>query len=120
MSRPPAPAGVRILAALDNAAQLLKHDLTITCADGRHGPDDPHTHGEAYDVRTSDLLVDQVVDLCDELEHSLGPAFTVLYEIPPNVAYPAELGEWVYFDIYADAPHLHVQRKKDTVFPPLP
>jgi len=52
-----APAGFRILAALEHVAQHINHDLTITSGtDGVHsGPNDPHYRGEAYDVRTSDL-----------------------------------------------------------------
>ena len=49
-----APAGHRLLAALDNACVQLGFDLTITSAcDGAHsGPNDPHHTGEAYDVRS--------------------------------------------------------------------
>src|SRR6266568_9531704 len=52
-----APAGFRILAALDWVAQTLGHDITITSGtDGAHsGPDDPHHLGCAYDGRTHDL-----------------------------------------------------------------
>jgi hypothetical protein len=49
-----APAGFRLLAAIDKAARVLSVELTITSAcDGEHsGPNDPHHRGEAYDVRT--------------------------------------------------------------------
>lgn len=52
-----APAGFRILSALEAAAQTIGHDLTITSAcDGAHsGPQDPHHLGCAYDVRIHDL-----------------------------------------------------------------
>lgn len=51
------PAGFRILAAVQQAAQECYHDLTITSAcDGDHsGPDDPHHLGSAYDIRSHDL-----------------------------------------------------------------
>lgn len=52
----PSPAGARILAALDYTAQFRNRDVTVTSgSDGDHsGPDDPHHHGNAYDVRTHD------------------------------------------------------------------
>lgn len=58
-----APAGFRLLAALDNAALSLGHDLTITSGtDGEHsGSDDPHHSGNAYDVRSQDVPDKQAV-----------------------------------------------------------
>src|SRR6266852_6869978 len=57
-----APGGFEILAALDYTAGVIKHDITITSGtDGEHsGPDDPHHRGEAYDVRSHDLLDKQL------------------------------------------------------------
>ena len=55
----PAPAGFRLLAAIDRASRLVRVDLTLTCGTDSHGPDDPHTRGEAYDVRTRDLTASQ-------------------------------------------------------------
>jgi hypothetical protein len=51
------PAGFHMLAALEQVAARISHDVTITSAcDGEHsGLDDPHHRGEAYDVRTHDL-----------------------------------------------------------------
>jgi hypothetical protein len=52
-----APAGFRLLGAIELAARRAGVDLTITSAcDGAHsGPDDPHHRGEAYDIRSHDL-----------------------------------------------------------------
>lgn len=50
-----APAGVRILGALERCAQVLQRELVITCGSDSHGPDDPHSKGEAFDVRSHDL-----------------------------------------------------------------
>lgn len=52
-----APAGFQILTAINRAAVIIGHDITVTSAcDGEHsGPDDPHHRGEAYDFRTHDL-----------------------------------------------------------------
>lgn len=51
------PAGFTIIAALDDVAAVIDHDIEITSAcDGEHsGPDDPHLHGSAYDIRTHGL-----------------------------------------------------------------
>jgi hypothetical protein len=53
-----APAGYRILEALRLASRTMGRDLTITSGtDGAHsGATDPHKTGEAFDVRSHDLL----------------------------------------------------------------
>jgi hypothetical protein len=45
-----APAGFRILAALDRATLACGVDLTITSGTDSHGFNDPHSAGAAYDV----------------------------------------------------------------------
>lgn len=52
-----APAGFRLLGAIELAARRAGVNLVITSAcDGEHsGPDDPHHRGEAYDIRSHDL-----------------------------------------------------------------
>lgn len=52
-----APAGFRLLGAIERAARQLGRDVTITSGDdGTHsGPTDPHHRGAAYDVRAHDL-----------------------------------------------------------------
>ena len=49
-----APAGFRLLAALDTASRCLQCELVITSGTDRlhSGPDDPHKLGCAYDVRS--------------------------------------------------------------------
>lgn len=61
-----APAGFRILSAIDQVSQALSVDLVITSGtDGEHsGPNDPHHRGEAYDVRCQGFsaeLKDQIL-----------------------------------------------------------
>src|SRR5258708_14239914 len=61
-----APAGFRILAAIDQTAAALGHDLEITSAcDGIHSgtPEEPHHSGEAYDIRTHDFPSEQFKEL---------------------------------------------------------
>ena len=96
-----APAGFHILAAIDNAAAFIAHDLTITSAcDGEHsGPDDPHHRGEAYDVRTHDLPDKQL-------------ALQAIIN---------RLGELKFFafieDPETDNEHIHVQIRKGIMYP---
>jgi hypothetical protein len=56
-------AGFQILLALKQTSKTLGIDLTITSAcEGEHsGPNDPHKLGEAYDVRSHDLVEKQLV-----------------------------------------------------------
>lgn len=52
-----APAGFALLGALDNASE--PDDLVITCGSEGHPPDDPHTLGKAYDVRSHTFTDEQ-------------------------------------------------------------
>jgi hypothetical protein len=98
-----APAGFRILAAIDRAACTLGFDLTVTSAcDGAHsGPNDPHHRGEAYDVRSHDL----------SLEHKLQVLSAIM----------ATLGGERFFGFIEDCDteneHFHFQVKKGTAYP---
>ena len=99
-----APAGFRILSAIDQCAAALNINLVITSAcDGEHsGPADPHHTGEAYDVRTHDFPNDALKkQVLDSIMWKLG---------------------WDQFYGFLEAPgtsneHIHVQRKKGTVYP---
>jgi len=96
-----APGGIALLSALDLTAKEIKHDLTVTAAlDGNHsGPDDPHLHGNALDVRTHDL--DNPQHAVETLIVQLGPLFYAFLEDPDT-----------------DNEHIHCQVRKGTVYPP--
>lgn len=111
-----APGGFRILAALDHATQVIAHDLVITAGTDHH-TEGRHVTGEAYDVRVRDFDVPTVVRLKQVLQSSLGTRFTVLYECPLPPSDPTLLAI-AFINKDASAPHLHVQVKKDTVYPP--
>lgn len=114
-----APAGARILSAIAEAAAVVGVDLTITNGTEGHGPTDPHTTGEAIDVRTAGLPTDVLVGLVLEVQQRLGTAFTVLYEVPSPSAVPdPRLLTVYYLNPGASASHLHIQRKKGTVYSP--
>ena len=96
-----APAGVAILAAIWRASQELGFDLTITSAcDGAHsGPDDPHHHGEAYDVRSHD---------CPDKDE----AFACIMKSLPETQFFG----WLE-DKGLSNEHFHFQIRKGTVYP---
>jgi hypothetical protein len=119
-------AGFRILAALDGLCRHLGKDIWITSGtDGNRLPTDPHKTGEAidfsiigrFDTPMDDFTTEDILESKRFLEDYLGPAFTVLYEAP---SYPVDprLRAIVYLNAKASAPHFHVQRKRNTVFPP--
>lgn len=114
-----APAGFRILAALDRACKVIGCDLVITCGTEAHDEDDPHTLGEAYDVRVRTLPAPVLIRLYYWLTAELGPLFTVLYEVP-QVDPKDPLALIAYPNPGASSAHLHIQRKKGTVYPPEP
>src|SRR6266403_2404229 len=97
-----APGGFAILAALDNAAGNIGHDVTITSAcDGAHsGPNDPHHRGEAYDVRTHDVPDKEA--LLSWIKGSLHEDYFFA---------------WIE-DAGGDNQHIHVQVRKGTIYPP--
>ena len=98
-----APAGFRILSAIDQASKKLALDLVITSGtDGEHsGPSDPHHLGEAYDLRTQSLTPEQKTQVLDYIMGVLG---------------------WTSFYGFLESPdtsneHIHIQRKKGTTYP---
>lgn len=97
-----APAGFRILSAIDQCAAKLDCDLVITSGtDGLHsGPLDPHHTGEAYDVRSHDFSQEQKDLILAQINTMLGDRFYGFLEAPGQ-----------------DNEHFHWQRAKNTVYP---
>lgn len=114
-----APAGFRILSALDQAAQACRVDLMITSGTDSHTAPDPHVSGDAYDVSVFGLSADQIANVKASMESTLGPLFTVLYEVEKVPSDPT-LRAIAYVNVKATGPHFHIQRRKGTVFPPAP
>jgi hypothetical protein len=112
------PAGVRILAALDNLSRVLGLDVTVTCGTDSHPPSDVHTAGEAFDVRVKDWTIPVTLKAVTFLKQVLGERFTVLYECPEPPKEPA-LAAIAYTNPNATGSHLHIQRKRGTVYPPV-
>lgn len=116
------PAGVRIMQALQEAADTYRVDLIITSGSEARGRklDDPHMTGEAVDVGVNHLSPSYIRNIYDFLRTRLGVAFTVLYECPPGYEPDPYLvaANMVYSSPGATAPHFHIQRRKGTVYPP--
>lgn len=113
-----APGGFRILAALDGLSQILGFDVTLTAGTNDHVLPDPHATGEAFDVRILGWSAPTILHAVDYLTHTLGPLFTVLYEVPTVPSDP-HFAAIAYHNPGATAPHLHVQTKKGQLYPPL-
>jgi hypothetical protein len=116
-----APAGFRLLGAIERAARLTGLELTITSAcDGAHsGPADPHHRGEAYDVRTRGLTDPQKDGVVLEILRGCadpgdGPPRPV-DGAARSLVTPAFFG-------FVEAPgtpneHIHVQLRRGRVYP---
>lgn len=98
-----APGGFRILSAIDRTAATLDCDLVITSGcDGTHsGPADPHHSGNAYDIRSHDMSLEQKDRVLAQIMLYLG---------------------WDQFYGFLEAAgtdneHFHVQVKKGTTYP---
>lgn len=111
------PAGFRILSAVDQAAQHCKVDLYITSGTDSHAHPSAHVTGEAFDVSVRGLSAQDIANVKASLESTLGPLFTVLYEVPSVPSDPT-LRPIAYVNVKATAAHFHIQRQKNTVFPP--
>lgn len=100
-----APAGFRILRAFDQTATSLGIDLEVTSAcDGEHsGPADPHHSGEAYDLHTQSYTSETKAKILDTIIRILGTEY--FYTFLEDAGTPNE--------------HIHSQRKRGTVFPPV-
>lgn len=112
-----APAGFRILAALDRATLECGVDLTITSGTDGHAITDPHANGEAFDVSVKGLTPEQIIEVRDVLLQLLGPLFTVLFEVPQPPT-DAKLAELAYVNPEATGQHFHIQKRRGTTYPP--
>ena len=116
------PGGARILSVAASAPLYLGFDVTVTCGREAHGPTDPHTMGNALDIRVLGLSVEDILLLYGFLSTTLGNLFTVLLEWPPPKEGEPPLDPRIESLRYkgataATAPHLHVQVRKGLQFP---
>lgn len=118
----PAPAGFRILSALDQFAATRPTDVYITSGNEAEwrAPTDPHQTGEAFDISVKGWEPPEIVRAYKFLGGALGPLFTVLFEVPSAVAdsLPPLLRDIAYRNADATGMHFHIQRRKGTTYPP--
>lgn len=76
---------------IDGLFNSLSVECWITCGTDGHGPDDPHTHGFALDLRTKNIPEGQREIMRTRLADLLGVNYTVILEVD----------------------HLHIQVRKD-------
>lgn len=112
-----APAGARIIAAVDGATKVLGFDLWISSGTEGHSPTSPHTRGEAYDVSVKDMTIPVILKAKQYLELVLGTRFTVVYVVPSTPTDP-NLRPIAHVNRNAAEPHFHIQAQKGTVYPP--
>jgi hypothetical protein len=112
-----APAGFRLLGAIELTARRFGAVLMITCGCEAHPPTDPHSLGEAYDVRTHTLPDEQKVLVLKAILIDAGG------DTPADVPVAAAGGfATAHFWGWIESPgqpteHLHVQRRHGTVYP---
>lgn len=111
-----APAGFHILWALGQTARVIKRPLTITCGTEDHPPTDPHSTGEAYDVRS------RMIPAADQ-QRIVREMLLALSDGPDDA--PVETSGGLatkYFFGFLESPgtphaHFHFQRRNGRIFP---
>ena len=113
----PSPGGARILSVCDQATGVLGRDITITAGSNGHTVG-KHPVGEAFDLSVAGLQSYEVRKLVVYLKGTLGPLFYVQYEVRTEPT-EADLLDIATVNPHASAPHVHVQVRKGTTFPPI-
>lgn len=110
-----APAGMRLLDALKATSRTLGLDFVITCACEDHAATNPHTLGEAYDVRTHDFTAAQKRVILRQMLTALqDDPEDAIEETSGGLATAHFFGQLEYEG--APKEHLHFQRRKGTVY----
>lgn len=92
-----------ILPNIESVYMIYGVKCQITCGTDSHGPDDPHTHGFAYDFSTHAISQSVLKPMHQQLVDELGPDYTVLYD-------DKNLAEAKYID--TPNSHFHIQYRK--------
>jgi hypothetical protein len=88
---------ISIFEKLFSVFKQFGYPVIVTCGTEAHGPDDPHTHGLALDLRSKHIQTDIAKEeIADTLRRTLGSIYTVLLENKGK-----------------DNEHFHIQIRKD-------
>lgn len=111
-----APAGFRLLGAIEHAARACGVSLTITSGTDNHGPTDPHTKGEAYDIRSRGMPREQQTQVLTAIMMYLSDGA----DDAPS-ATSGGLATHAFFGFLENPgtaqEHFHVQRRKGRLYP---
>ena len=112
-----APSGARILAAIQTAAQVVKHDLVITCGCDSHPESDPHTKGEAFDIRSHDIPPGLKPDVLQAIMRALQNDLVTDPILPKDGGFVTQqFFGWLELAGEPDE-HWHIQQRNNTVYP---
>lgn len=113
-----APEGQMIRAAWEQIATELGLALVVTCVCDGHGPEDPHTHGYAIDVRTAGQPLATVAMMAARAAEILGLKFYMQFETDAatlmaiEAAGMKQLGVIAHVNPASTGPHIHTQFRK--------
>jgi len=112
-----APAGFRLLGAIELTARRFGIEMMITCACEAHPAEDPHSLGEAYDVRSHDMSPAQKTLVLKAILEAAGDADAGDVPVGAQGGY-ATSHFWGWLEHPGDPnEHLHVQRRQHTTYP---
>lgn len=115
----PNVAGARLLGSIERAARTV--DLTITAGSDSHGPADPHTRGQAFDVRTHGMLDGDKQALLRRVLEDLadGAHDATVLMVLPGIWFALATTRWFgqIENHGLDTEHAHFQLRNGRTFP---
>lgn len=113
----PDSAGTRLLGAIDRVAMNSPYDVTVTCGSEAHPPNDVHSQGRAFDLRTHDFNDAEKADLLRAILAELTDEPPDILQIP-GIWYALATDEWFgqIEDHNGPNEHCHVQLRNGAVF----
>lgn len=112
-----APAGIRLLAALEVTARRLNLHLVVTCGTDSHPPNDPHSLGVALDIRTNDQTFETKKLMLNALIAEVSEGALDAPMVISNGLGTSLFWGWIENPGAADE-HLHAQLRHGRVYPP--
>lgn len=113
----PDSAGTRLLAAIDRVASNSHYDVVVTSGSESHPPDDVHTLGRAFDLRSHDFTDDEKADLMRAILAELGDDQPEILSLS-GIWYALASETWfVQLEHHDEAEeHIHAQLRNGAIF----